>query len=177
MKFQQNFVIFTIAALCSLISLVASESDKLDCDGGCKDTCDQGIDLNLVFKLLKYLGELLSKKKCERGCDEYPFEYETEIFPAINYDTTTKPEWKSLILGMNKNCCYDLNGIYNNTLSGIKPNGACVILFDGATCTGPSVTIRPDISVECSKWIDCTARVSQQGAQPFNDKTSSLQLC
>lgn len=179
MKVQQKFVILTIVGLCSLISLATTHSCELHDHKGYENTCDQKIGSKLfalVSSFINALTALLSNKKCERDCEAEPFEYTVEIYPAADYDTT-QVQYKSLLRGLNENCCYELSSIYNNTLSGIKPNGACVILFDGAGCTGLNITIKPNISVECSKFIDCDTRLSKPGAISFNDLTSSLRLC
>lgn len=178
MKFQLKVAIFTIIALCSLVSLVTS--DELDCERGCRNTCGQKSDpqvIGLISTLIQYLEKLLTNELCERDCcNEKPFQYEIEIYPAKDFDITL-PEYKPLTLGLNRNCCYELSGIYDNTLSGIKPNGACVKLFDGAGCSGAFVTIQPDICECCLKWIDCNIRLSEPGALCFNDRASSVQLC
>lgn len=184
MKFQQKLVI-SIIGICSLLAVATSNSGKSDRDKKCgKSDCqkeceiEQKLDCGLISKLIKYLTELSSKKNCVRGCDVTPFDYNITIFPAGNYDTTTNPvAFASLNLGLNKNCCYGLSGIYYQTLSGIIPNGACVKLFNGANCTGTSITILPNISLDCSKNIDCAERLSQPGAVNWNDQTVAVQLC
>lgn len=109
------------------------------------------------------------------GCDILPVP--VTIYPAANYDESpSHPEWQSQTIQARKNCCYKLTGIYDNTLSGLKNNGACVQLFDGADCTGTSVTVDSTWTVDCLKWIDCPSRLSA-GGPAFNDKTSSFKLC
>lgn len=113
----------------------------------------------------------MENENCKKvnGCNVTPVPI--TIYPDYNYDDS-KPEGKAQTIIARKNCCYDLSGIYDNTLSGLKNNGACVQLYDDANCAGASIIVDSSWTSDCLKWIDCPARTVK-----FNDKTSSIQLC
>lgn len=196
MNFQHKLVVFIIIGVCSLTSLSTAPScpcecsenkekcskrcfDCKECDYKCYDDCSSEFG-----KLLCTLA--IKQCKVDTGCNKPATE--VIIYPAINFDVS-KDVWKPLTLNMRKNCCYELPApLYDNTLSGLKTNGACVILYDGHGCTGDELTIDKnfkcfnsdncDKDFKCVPWIDCDERVkAPNNGQLFNDRASSLRLC
>lgn len=171
-------IAFMIVGACSLLALAqACETPKcFDCNTCDKDCSKvkQDCDSNCIVQVREFLCKMETDNCKEiNGCNVPPTP--VTIYPAASYDES-RPEWKSQTFQARKNCCYKLSGIYDNTLSGIKNNGACVVLYDGADCTGASVKVDSTWSADCLKWIECPARINAGGIL-FNDKTSSFQLC
>lgn len=174
MKFQITIVVVLLGA-CSLLSMAGAActlQNCFDCNNCNKDCTklEQNCDSDCLVTVRQFLCNM-ENENCKKvnGCDVKPVPI--SIYPAANYDES-RPEWKALTVQARKNCCYKLSGIYDNTLSGLKNNGACVQLYDGSDCTGASVKVDSTWSVACLKWINCPANQVK-----FNDKTSSFRLC
>lgn len=178
MKYLTKVVIFMIGA-CSLLSSTTALCETPNCYNCdlCNRDCTQlkqNCDTDCIVQVRQFLCQMENANcKKTQGCDVPPVA--VSIYPAANYDESRK-EWIAQVFQARKNCCYNLSGVYDNTLSGIKNNGACVQLFDGANCTGASIKFDGTSTVDCLKWIDCPARIAASGVY-FNDKTSSFKLC
>lgn len=179
MKIQAKFLIFLFVSCISLVSLsdAACETPKcFDCSKCNKDCTNvkQDCDSDCLVEVRQFLCTM-ENANCNKvnGCDVAPIPI--TIYPAANYDES-QAAWKSETIQTRKNCCYNLTGIYDNTLSGLKNNGACVTLYDGADCTGTSLKVDSSWTLDCLKFIDCPARINARGIK-FNDKASSFQLC
>ncbi len=176
MKIQAKILIFIIG-VCSLMALAdaaCKPKQCFDCNT-CNKSCNkrqlqQCYDNSFLSRLRELLC-LLENRYCKKynNCDEKSFPI--TIYPAANYDVSL-PAYKPSTIRARKNCCYTLTGIYDNTLSGLQNNGACVQLYDGSDCTGASIKVDSTWSADCLKWIDCAANPNK-----FNDKASSFQLC
>lgn len=180
MKFHTKVSLFIVGTLLSLISLTnaACEQPKcFDCNLCEKDCTNvkQNCDTDCIVQVRQFLCKMENENcKKSQGCDVPPVD--VIVYPAKDYNES-KPEWKGQTISARKNCCYKLSGIYDNTLSGLKNNGACVKLYDTSDCTGTvSVTVDASTSAECLSWIDCAARLTA-GGTAFNDKASSFELC
>lgn len=199
MKNLTKLTIFIIGACCLLSPTNASYSKNefystkslcpprpfcstkncFDCNECNKDCTNliEDCDTKAIIEMRKLLCELVNANcKKTRGCDYPPVTI--EIYPAWMYDES-QPDWKKLVFQARKNCCYNLSGIYNDTLSGIKNSGVCVQLFDYPDCAGESVKYDGTMGTatdDCLKWIDCAVRI-EAGGKPFNDRASSFKLC
>lgn len=171
MKLQAILILGTV----TLAIAQYEETICFDCNT-CKKKCNdvQNCDSDCLVGMRNVLCEL-ENENCAKvfGCDVPPVAI--TIYPAANYDES-QTAWKSQTIQTRKNCCYKLTGIYDNTLSGLKNNGACVKLYGNSDCTGDSVIVDSTWSAECLKWIDCLSRL-KAGGIGFNDKTSSFKLC
>lgn len=164
--------IIGVGSILSLANAVCETPKCFDCNK-CNRDCtklEQNCDSDCLVKVRQFLCNM-ENENCKKvnGCDVPPVPI--AIYPASKYDES-RVDWKALNIEARKNCCYNLSGIHNNTLSGLKNNGACVQLYDGANCSGASIRVDSSWTIDCLKWIDCPANVNK-----FNDKTSSFQLC
>lgn len=178
MNFQVRcLLIVTLWSVASL-SIYACECNTpkcFDCTSCNKDCTNlrQNCDSDCIVNVKEFLCKMENENcKKQHGCDVPPVNI--VIYPAINYDES-KPQWKAQTIQARKNCCYNLSGMYNNSLSGLNNNGASLKLYDGPNCTGKSITVDSTWSADCLKWIDCTTR-TKPGGIPFNDVTSSFEL-
>lgn len=137
------------------------------CDYQCNQACDSSHSTFLCTSLIEQC-------KIDHGCNDPGTGTNITIYPAAYYDTS-QPQYKPQTLNMRKNCCYELTGIYDKTLSGLKTNDICVILYSGHGCIGQTLTI--DSNFPCLSWIDCPERLGTKGATAFNDQTSAMRLC
>lgn len=180
MKFQPKIVLFVIGA-CSLVSLAkaaypCTQQNCFDCNQ-CNKNCanvQQNCDSDCIVQVRQFLCKM-ENENCKKvhGCDVAPVPI--SIYPASDYNES-RPEWKVQTIQARKNCCYNLTGAYDNTLSGLKNNGTCVALYDASNCSGASVRVDSTWTPDCLKWIDCPSRINAGGIK-FNDKTSSFKLC
>lgn len=182
MHIQPKFIVFIVfgVSVSCLISLSTAATHK-ECSNKCFD-CSR-CDYNCYQECGSALSSILCKLTTERcradhGCDA-PSTNIT-IYPANDFNAGKDPALQPLTLQLRKNCCYELSGYYDKTLSNIKNNDACVNLYSGHGCTGN--VLKVDTSFPCPKsktgviTLDCPARLSAKGP-PFNDKTSSIRLC
>lgn len=176
MKSLTNLVISLLGAWLSSTNALCKPENCFDCNKCNKDctNLEQNCDTDCIVQVREFLCNM-ENANCKKahGCDVPP--NLITIYPAADYDET-RPEWKAQVFEARKDCCYNLSGIYDNTLSGIKNNGACVELFDGANCAGESIKFDATATTDCLKWIDCPARIAAGGVK-FNDRTSSFRLC
>lgn len=179
MNFQPKHVRIIIG-VCSLASL-STALTRAQCAAQCFDCslCDyeynQECESTFSAVLCRFL---IQQCKIDHGCNKPTTDI--IIYPANDFNASDLPELQPLTLNMRKNCCYELTGFYDETLSNIKTLGACVNLYSDHGCTGN--VLRVDRNFPCARsntnviTLDCPQRINAGGVR-WNDVPSSMRLC
>lgn len=142
--------------------------DCTQCEVDC-NTVAQVCDSDCLAEARKFLCNLENRNcKTVHGCNVPSVDI--TFWPAVNHDTSN-PAWAPLTKPTRPNCCYELEGLWDNTTSGITINGQCVILYDGHGCTGESRVVDATWTQTCLDDFTCPSTGG------FNDKPSSYKLC